>query len=99
MSFARHWRRGCRCSRPMSAIIRGWLPTENAGFCSIRSDPRTIVTAIKSLIALTPNDWRKFSFNARQYAVENLDIEKMITAYENLFVKLLASRRRKSNAS
>jgi glycosyltransferase involved in cell wall biosynthesis len=69
------------------------------GFLFDPVDPRTIVTAIKNLIALSPNDWRKFSLDARQYAIENLDVEKMITAYENLFVKLLASRRRKSSAS
>jgi glycosyltransferase involved in cell wall biosynthesis len=69
------------------------------GFLFDPMDPGTIVTAIQRLIALTPNDWRLFSLNARQYAVENLDVEKMITAYENLMGKLLAREGRAGGAS
>jgi glycosyltransferase involved in cell wall biosynthesis len=62
------------------------------GFLFDPAEPGSIAAAIKNLTALGTDDWRRFSHNARQYAAENLDVEKMTAAYESLFVKLRASR-------
>jgi glycosyltransferase involved in cell wall biosynthesis len=65
------------------------------GFLFDPAEPGSIATAIKRLADLAADDWRRFSRNARRYAEENLDIERMITAYEGLFTRLLADRHAK----
>jgi glycosyltransferase involved in cell wall biosynthesis len=65
------------------------------GFLFDPAEPGSIATAIKRLADLGADDWRRFSRNARRYAEENLDIERMITAYEGLFTRLLADRHAK----
>lgn len=62
------------------------------GFLFDPGDPYSIAAAIKKLVDLGPGDWRRFSLNALEYAQDNLDVEKMISAYEKLFVRLLAGR-------
>ena len=60
------------------------------GFLFNPAEPSSISAAIRSLVQLSRDDWQTFSHNARRYAEDNLDVEKMITAYETLFVKVLA---------
>jgi glycosyltransferase involved in cell wall biosynthesis len=69
------------------------------GFLFDPVQPRSIAAAIKSLVDLSAEDWCKFSHNARRYAEENLDVEKMITNYEALFTRLLPQRTDMSGAS
>lgn len=59
------------------------------GFLLNPTDPDSIALAVKRLADLGAEDWQRFSRNARRYAQENLDIEKMISAYETLFARLL----------
>lgn len=61
------------------------------GFLFDPADPDSIAAAIKRLMDLGTDDWRSFSRDARRYAEENLDVERMITAYETLFERLLAA--------
>lgn len=60
------------------------------GFLFDPADPDSIAAAMQRLMDLGTDDWRKFSRAARRYAEKNLDVERMITAYENLFERLLA---------
>jgi glycosyltransferase involved in cell wall biosynthesis len=69
------------------------------GFLFDPAQPGSIAAAIKRLVKLSKDDWRKLSRNARRYAEENLNVEKMITAFENLFVRLLAHRTDMNGAS
>lgn len=62
------------------------------GFLFDPDDPAAIAAAIRRLAALGEAQWMEFSRNARRYARENLDVERMIAAYEGLFVQLLAGR-------
>jgi glycosyltransferase involved in cell wall biosynthesis len=62
------------------------------GFLFNPTDPDSIARAMKRLADLGAEDWLKFSRNARRYAEENLSIEKMISAYETLFARLLSHR-------
>jgi glycosyltransferase involved in cell wall biosynthesis len=62
------------------------------GFLFNPTDPDSIARAMKRLADLGAEDWLKFSHNARRYAEENLSIEKMISAYETLFARLLSHR-------
>jgi glycosyltransferase involved in cell wall biosynthesis len=57
--------------------------------------PASIATAIRRLAAVTAEEWRVLSRNARRYAEEHLSVERMITEYEDLFTRLLANRREK----
>ena len=69
------------------------------GFLFDPVEPRSIAAAIESLVDLSAADWCKFSHNARRYAEENLDVEKMITNYEALFTRLLPHRTDMNGAS
>lgn len=69
------------------------------GFLFDPADPSSIAVAIKKLAAIGIDDWRRLSANARRYAVENLDVERMITEYENLFARLLSDGVAKRAAS
>lgn len=69
------------------------------GFLFNPAEPGSIATAIKRLVDLGPGDWRRFSLNARHYAEENLDVDRMITAYEDLFARLLSDRAGRHGAS
>jgi glycosyltransferase involved in cell wall biosynthesis len=60
------------------------------GFLFDPAQPSSIAAAIMRLVQLSSDDWRKLSRNARRYAEENLDVEKMITKFENLFERLRA---------
>jgi glycosyltransferase involved in cell wall biosynthesis len=62
------------------------------GFLFNPTDPDSIAAAVRRLADLGAEDWQRFSRNARRYAEENLDIEKMISAYEALFTRLLSNR-------
>ena len=62
------------------------------GFLFDPKEPASIARAIAKLADLGADDWRRLSRNARQYAEDNLDVERMITEYEDLFGRLLADR-------
>jgi glycosyltransferase involved in cell wall biosynthesis len=68
------------------------------GFLFDPADPHSIAAAIKKLAELGPGDWRRLSRNARQYAQESLNAEKMISAYEALIVRVLARPAGERNA-
>lgn len=63
------------------------------GFLFDPGKPESIAAAISRLTQLDTGDWRNFSRNAREYAEKNLDIEKMVVAYEDLFVSLSHKQR------
>lgn len=69
------------------------------GFLFDPSDPGSIAAAIRALVQLPRADWLKFSCNARRYAEENLHVERMISAYESLFVRLLGDHNSVSGVS
>lgn len=54
--------------------------------------PESIAAAITKLKNLSMDERRGLSRNAREYAEANLDVEKMVSAYECLFRQLLARR-------
>jgi glycosyltransferase involved in cell wall biosynthesis len=60
------------------------------GFLFDPAEPASIATAIKKLGHLSHEDWLRFSGNARRYAENSLDLERMITQYEDLFERLLS---------
>jgi glycosyltransferase involved in cell wall biosynthesis len=68
------------------------------GFLFDPAVPANIAAAIGKLADLGCAGRLKFSRNARQYAEEHLDVERMITEYEDLFGRLL-SRRAAGSAS
>ena len=69
------------------------------GFLFDPADPASISAAIARLAGLDAGDWRSISRNARLYAMENLDVETMITAYEKLFAQLLSGGPRERGES
>lgn len=58
------------------------------GFLFDPNQPESIADAIQALSELDASAWRRLGGNARDYAVTNLGLETMITAYESLFNKL-----------
>ena len=61
------------------------VENEVRGFLFNPYDPESIVKAIEALFALTNNQWKQLSNNARAYADEYLSIDRMISEYETLF--------------
>ncbi len=59
------------------------------GFLFDAQDPASIADAITKLCDLDTDGWHRFSRNARDYAVANLGIERMVTDHETLFTQLL----------
>jgi glycosyltransferase involved in cell wall biosynthesis len=59
------------------------------GFLFDPRAPNSIAAAIHNLAGLNTDGWREFSRNAREYAETNLGTEKMVVAYEGLFIGLL----------
>lgn len=66
------------------------------GFLFDPDDPQSISSAIENLVNLDAERWHDFSCNARKYALAELSAEKMVVAYENLFVSLLGESADKS---
>ena len=50
--------------------------------------PPSIADAIRKFARLTADERRRFSRNAREYAEENLGLEKMLSEYETLLARL-----------
>jgi glycosyltransferase involved in cell wall biosynthesis len=68
-----------------------FLVRENErGFLFDPNNSKSIADAIKKLSDFSAEDWIRYSSNARQFAVENLGVEKMVKAYETLFSKLIS---------
>lgn len=61
------------------------------GFLFDADDPASIAGAISKLHELNLHDRRRLSRNARDYARANLGSERMVTAYEALFMRLLST--------
>jgi glycosyltransferase involved in cell wall biosynthesis len=57
-------------------------------------DPASICAAIAKLTELDANAWRGFGRNAREYAVANLGVDKMVGSYAALFDSLTGGRER-----
>jgi glycosyltransferase involved in cell wall biosynthesis len=62
------------------------------GFLFDPNDPKSIVGAIRRLTELEPDDWARFSRNAREYAEDMLGTERMVASYESLFAMLVKCR-------
>lgn len=69
------------------------------GFLFDPADANSIAAAIMRLVQLKSAHWWDLSRNARRYAEENLDSEKMVTAFEKLFAMLLTPRTAMKGAS
>ena len=61
------------------------------GFLFDADGPASIAGAISKLHELNLHDRRRLSRNARDYARANLGSERMVTAYEALFMRLLST--------
>jgi glycosyltransferase involved in cell wall biosynthesis len=59
------------------------------GYLFDPEDPASIALAVGRLASLNTPQWQSLSTNARTFAVENLDVERMVSAYEALFRRLL----------
>jgi glycosyltransferase involved in cell wall biosynthesis len=59
------------------------------GFLFDPESTHGIAAAIAKFSALTDDERRVFSLNARAYAVANLSVEKMVSAYEHLLEQLV----------
>ncbi len=59
------------------------------GFLFDPNNPESIADAINKMTNLNWEEWLNFSRNAKEYAEANLGIDKMVTAYEALFSKLV----------
>lgn len=68
------------------------------GFLFDADNPRSICSAIEKLGSLDEHDWRVMARNAREFAVNNLGIEKMVSAHRELFIELLAAQKTSSMA-
>ncbi len=66
------------------------------GFLFDPNAPASIAAAISKLVNLAAADWRRISHNARQFAEDKLDVERMVTQYEALFERVLSSGTGKS---
>jgi glycosyltransferase involved in cell wall biosynthesis len=55
------------------------------GFLFNPEEPKDIADAIARAAELGEMGWKNLSRSAREYAEENLDVERMIDAYEDLF--------------
>jgi glycosyltransferase involved in cell wall biosynthesis len=63
------------------------------GFLFDPESTHSIAAAIVKFAALSEDDRRRYSLNARAYAVINLSVEKMVSAYESLLEQLLGAAR------
>jgi glycosyltransferase involved in cell wall biosynthesis len=68
------------------------------GFLFDPESPQSIAAAITRFTALSVADRRRFSRNAREYAEANLGVEKMVGAYESLFMQLLRGETRSATS-
>jgi len=70
------------------------LVTEGArGFLFDPNDASSIAESMWKLTELSKESWMSYSRNARKYAEENLGVERMVAAYENLCTSLLQTQR------
>ncbi|MEA3198296.1 MAG: hypothetical protein QOF32_2348 [Gammaproteobacteria bacterium] len=60
------------------------------GFLFDPESPQSIAAAITQFATMNAEQRRRFSRNAREYAEENLGVEKMVSAYEYLLEQLVA---------
>ena len=56
------------------------------GFLFDPLDPTSIANSIERLVSQTDAEWRDFSINSRNYALEMLNLNRMIQEYEDLLV-------------
>ena len=59
------------------------------GFLFSPHDPESIAAAIQLLRGLDEDGWRRMAENAREYAEQNLTIDKMVSSYEVLFESIV----------
>ena len=64
------------------------VPDGERGFLFDPSAPETIAKAINQLLALKNDEWVRISKMARQYAETSLSIDRLVTEYEDLFMRL-----------
>jgi glycosyltransferase involved in cell wall biosynthesis len=67
------------------------------GYLFDPQDPVSIAAAIAKLVELADQDagaWRSFAHNAREYASNELSVDKMVDSYEVLFANLLVGSTR-----
>jgi glycosyltransferase involved in cell wall biosynthesis len=58
------------------------------GFTFDPNSPRDMAAAIAKLAGLPASGWGAFARNARRYAEDNLSIDRMVTSYEQLALRL-----------
>ena len=61
------------------------VPDGIRGFLFNPNSPQSISSAIERLLAMSPDQWAIMCTTNRKYAIENLSIDKMVSAYERLF--------------
>ncbi|MDC0434923.1 glycosyltransferase [bacterium] len=59
------------------------------GFLFTPDDPESIAAAIQLLRGLDVAGWRRMAENAREYAEQNLTMDRMVSAYEALFERVV----------
>ena len=59
------------------------------GFNFEPGDPLSMAKAIEKITTLNEVQWQALCLNARKYAEDNLSIDRMVRAYENLSIELL----------
>ena len=69
------------------------VPDGGRGFLFDPNSPHGIAASIDRLVTLSERDWFRMSTSARAYAEEALSIDRCVTEYENLFIKLVANDR------
>lgn len=63
------------------------------GFVFDPREPRSIAMAIGKIAQMDSVQWTEFCINARRYAEENLSTDRMVSAFEDLSVKVLQGER------
>jgi glycosyltransferase involved in cell wall biosynthesis len=59
------------------------------GFLFDAGSPQSIAAALQKLTKLGQTEWTAFSKDARTYAEDNLNLDRMVRAYEALFINLI----------
>jgi glycosyltransferase involved in cell wall biosynthesis len=59
------------------------------GFLFDPSNFEDIASALEKLVHLCEDDWLLLAKNCRDYSEKHLSVQRMVSEYENLFLKLL----------
>ena len=59
------------------------------GFLFDPASPESIAEALRKLLVLSPGEWAEMSSEARLFAAGHLGLDRMVRAYETLFLGLV----------